>query len=148
MKRQLPFLFLLMLVFACSDNGSNITNIHPVVLPDSVINKRWKALGPARDSIHDGDLVLRCGNDYISESLSDFSQQEKLYSHSGIAFINNGEMYIYSNMAGDINPREVMRRDPLDSFITPANNVAIGVYRYNLTNEELEKLRTIVTTFY
>ena len=100
------------------------------------------------DSIHEGDLVLRCGSDFISESLSDFSQKEKLYSHSGVAMMDNGTMYIYSNMAGDINPDEIIRRDIVDSFITPFHNVAVGVYRYDITNTELEKLKTIVHTHY
>jgi len=100
------------------------------------------------DSIREGDLVLRCGNDFISESLSDFSQKEKLYSHSGFAMMDNGTMYIYSNMAGDINPDEIMRRDNVDSFITPVNNIALGVYRYDLTNTELEKLKNIVHSHY
>ena len=100
------------------------------------------------DSIREGDLVLRCGNDFISESLSDFSQKEKLYSHSGFAMMDNGTMYIYSNMAGDINPDEIMRRDNVDSFITPVHNIAVGVYRYDITNTELEKLKNIVHTHY
>ncbi len=97
-----------------------------------------------KDSIREGDLILRCGNDFISESLSDFSQQEKLYSHSGIAIMDDGIMYVYSNMAGDINPDEIMRRDNIDSFITPVNNVAVGVYRYDITKEEFEKLKKII----
>jgi Permuted papain-like amidase enzyme, YaeF/YiiX, C92 family len=100
------------------------------------------------DSIYEGDLVLRCGNDFTSETLRDFSQQEKLYSHSGIALMNDGIMYIYSNMAGDLNPDEVMRRDNVDSFLTPANNVAAGVYRYDISSEELQKLKAIIEDHY
>ena len=92
-----------------------------------MLEKQWKLINVVADSIQEGDLVLRCGNDFISESLSDFSQKEKLYSHSGFAMMDNGSMYIYSNMAGDINPDEIMRRDIVDSFITPVNNVAVGV---------------------
>src|SRR4030095_17219264 len=92
--------------------------------------------------------ILRCGNDFISESLSDFSQQEKLYSHSGVAMVDDGMLYVYSNMAGDINPDEIMRRDNIDSFITPVNNVAVGVYRYDINNEELQRLKTIVNDYY
>lgn len=143
------FLFLaVILIVACSDSNDNAGAAKPPPLPDTVLNERWKVIKIVKDSIREGDLVLRCGNDFISESLSDFSQQEKLFSHSGIALINNGAMYIYSNMAGDINPDEIMRRDMVDSFITPASNVAVGVYRYDLTSEELEKLKSIVFTHY
>lgn len=147
MKKILSVLAIICIVNACADN--EIANAKkPVALPDSVLNERWKVVKVLIDSIREGDLVLRCGNDYVSESLRDFSQQEKLYSHSGIAFIHNGEMFIYSNMAGDINPDEVMRRDNVDSFLTPANNVAAGVYRYDLSNEELQKLKSIIESHF
>ena len=43
---------------------------------------------------------------------------------------------------------EIIRRDLVDSFITPVHNIAIGVYRYDLTSTELEKLKNIVHTHY
>jgi hypothetical protein len=148
MTKSLLLLFVTILALACSDNGDNATTVKPIPIPDSVLTERWEIIKVVEDSIREGDLVLRCGNDFISESLSDFSQQEKLYSHSGLALMNDSVMYIYSNMAGDINPDEVMRRDNVDSFITPVNNVAVGVYRYDLTKEELEKLKAIVFNHY
>jgi len=148
MKRSFPVLLIVFIVVACTDKGENANAKKPPPLPDSVLNERWKVIKILEDSIREGDLVLRCGNDFTSESLRDFSQQEKLYSHSGIALMYNGEMLIYSNMAGDLNPDEVMRRDYVDSFLTPANNVAAGVYRYDFSKEELEKLKTIVEAHY
>lgn len=148
MKKFFTAVAISLSVFACSDNEKVNTTVKATSLTDSLLNERWKAINLLKDSIHDGDLVLRCGNDLISESLSDFSQQEKLYSHSGIALMEDSIMYIYSNMAGDINPDEIMRRDHVDTFVTPANNVAVGIYRYDLSQEELEKLKMIVRTHY
>ena len=148
MTKNLLLLLVTILAMACSDNGDNTTAAKPTPLPDSLLKERWKVIKVVEDSIREGDLVLRCGNDFTSETLRDFSQQEKLYSHSGIALMNDGIMYIYSNMAGDLNPDEVMRRDVVDSFLTPANNIVAGVYRYDFTNEELEKLRAIVEDHY
>ena len=148
MKKHVFIFLLLSLVIACSDNGNSTIVEKPIPLPDSVLNERWKVINGVKDSIREGDLILRCGNDFISESLSDFSQQEKLYSHSGIAIMDDGILYVYSNMAGDINPDEIMRRDIIDSFITPVNNVAVGIYRYDITNVELEKLKKIIHTHY
>ena len=148
MKKNIFIFFVTVVILSCSDNGDNAVAAKPILLPDSVLHERWKIIKAVADSIREGDLVLRCGNDFISESLSDFSQQEKLYSHSGIALMNDSIMYIYSNMAGDINPDEIMRRDKVDSFITPANNVAVGVYRYDLTKEELQQLKEIVFAHY
>jgi hypothetical protein len=132
---------------ACSGTDADEKSIlHPVSateLPD-----RWKAVMALSDSVAEGDLVLRCGNDYTSETLRDFSQQEKLYSHSGIALRHNGRLYVYSNMAGDINPNEVMRRDPVDSFLSPVSNIVMGVYRYSFSTEELSRLKKIVESHY
>jgi len=148
MKKNILLLSLAFIAFACTDNKEGTSAKKTVPLSDSLLKERWKVIDVVADSIREGDLVLRCGNDFISESLSDFSQKEKLYSHSGIAIIDNGAMYIYSNMAGDINPDEIMRRDVVDSFITPFHNVAVGIYRYDITTTELEKLKNIIHTHY
>lgn len=148
MKKCVCFLLVAFIAFACINNGDNASTKKTLPLSDSLLKERWKLIHIAADSIREGDLVLRCGNDYISESLSDFSQQEKLYSHSGLAMMDNGVMYIYSNMAGDINPDEIMRRDVVDSFITPFHNVAVGIYRYDITAAELEDLKNIIHKHY
>jgi len=148
MKKYSFILFSALIAFACTDDRGSESAKLSATLSDSLLSERWKVINTIADSIQEGDLVLRCGNDYISESLSDFSQKEKLYSHSGVAMRDNGTMYIYSNMAGDINPDEIMRRDIVDSFITPVHNVAVGIYRYDITNTELEKLKDIVHTHY
>jgi len=148
MKKNSFILLSAFIAFACNVIGDNENAKIPPSLTDSLLNEHWKVITIIADSIREGDLVLRCGNDFISESLSDFSQREKLFSHSGIAMMDNGTMYIYSNMAGDINPDEIMRRDLVDSFITPVHNVAVGVFRYDITTTELEKLKNIIHTHY
>jgi hypothetical protein len=148
MKKYFFILVAAFNAFACTDNADSESAKKTASLPGSLLEERWKLIKMVADSIHEGDLILRGGNDFISESLSDFSQKEKLYSHSGIAMMENGTMYIYSNMAGDINPDEIMRRDSVDSFITPIHNIAVGVYRYDITNTELEKLKTIIHKYY
>jgi hypothetical protein len=148
MKKNILPLLLAFIAFACGGNSDSRSSNEPATLSDSLLTERWTVINTVKDSIREGDLVLRCGNDLISESLSDFSQNEKLYSHSGVAIMDNGTMYIYSNMAGDINPDEIMRRDVVDSFITPVHNIAVGIYRYDITTPELEKLKKIVHTHY
>jgi hypothetical protein len=148
MKKNILTLLLPFFVVACTDHGDDGKTLKSVTLDDSVLKERWKVIHTIKDSIRDGDLILRCGNDLTSASFRDFSRQEKLYSHSGIALKHDGIMYVYSNMAGDINPNEIMRRDELDSFLTPANNVAVGVYRYDISNEELQKLKAIINDHY
>lgn len=147
MKKIYLFILFAIIILGCIDN-KNEQVITSSPLSQSVLIERWKAIYRMKDSISEGDLILRCGNDYASYTLCDFNQQEKLYSHSGIALMNDGVMYVYSNMAGDLNPDEIMRRDIIDSFLTPANNVAAGVYRYDLSPGELNNLKTIVGDHY
>src|SRR4030095_3357447 len=148
MTKIFVFILSALIVLSCTNNGQNENAITSFPLTELVLSERWKAITTIKDSIREGDLILRCGNDYASYTLRDFSQQEKLYSHSGIALMSDDTMYVYSNMAGDINPDEIMRRDNIDSFITPVNNVAVGVYRYDINNEELQRLKTIVNDYY
>jgi hypothetical protein len=148
MKKYVFQLFIIFIAVACADNSDHAGTGQSQQLPDSLLKERWKVIREVADSIQEGDLVLRCGNDFISASLSEFSQNEKLYSHSGVAMMDNGTMYVYSNMAGDINPDEIMRRDLIDSFISPVHNIAVGVYRYNMTIAELEKLEALLHEHY
>ncbi|HWN89499.1 MAG TPA: YiiX/YebB-like N1pC/P60 family cysteine hydrolase [Chitinophagaceae bacterium] len=148
MKKNFLILFLVFFVVACTDSEGTNNASKSVVLADSVLTERWKVIHTIKDSIREGDLILRCGNDFTSESLRDFSQQEKLFSHSGIALVYDDIMFVYSNMAGDINPNEIMRRDEVDSFLNPVNNVAMGIYRYDITNDELQKLKTVINDHY
>ena len=90
MKKYSFILFSAFIAFACNVNGDNESAKIPSPISDSLLNERWKMIHVVADSIREGDLVLRCGNDLISESLSDFSQKEKLYSHSGVAMMDNG----------------------------------------------------------
>lgn len=148
MKKIFVIISLLFILFSCKENEGDGKSLKAPPLSEATLTERWKIISAIKDSIHEGDLVLRCGNDFTSESLRNFSQQEKLYSHSGIALMNDGVLYIYNNMAGDLNPDEVMRRDNVDSFLTPVNNIAVGVYRYDLSNDELGKLKTIILRHY
>ncbi|MBN8668158.1 MAG: hypothetical protein J0M30_11695 [Chitinophagales bacterium] len=142
---------LLYLVFAglivtgCKDSDSTP---QPIQVAAADIPKRWEIVHNAIDSIREGDLVLRCGNDMTSYMLKDFSQTDKVFSHSGLAFKWNDSLYVFHNMAGDLNPDEVMRKDRIDSFLTPVSNMGFGIYRYDLDSQELAALKQKVIQHY
>ncbi|MBI1343438.1 MAG: hypothetical protein GC171_10945 [Terrimonas sp.] len=140
-------LFFCLWLSACTNNPD--TSFQPVPpATGALLAERWDTVRAAENRIREGDLVLRCGDDMTSFMLKDFSQTEKMYSHSGLAFSFNDTLYIFHNMAGDLNPDEVMRKDPLDSFLTPTHNVIIGIYRFDFTQDELQKLKSIVLEYY
>ena len=53
------------IAFACTDNGDSTSAKEPAPLPDSLLKERWKLINTMKESIREGDLVLRCGNDFI-----------------------------------------------------------------------------------
>jgi hypothetical protein len=88
MEKIYLFISLIIFILGCSNNkNEQVTIASPA--PESVLNERWKAIDNMTNSIREGDLILRCGNDYASYTLCDFNQQEKPYSHSGIALMHN-----------------------------------------------------------
>jgi hypothetical protein len=112
-------------------------------------------IGPGFDSlkktaalIKDGDLVCRAGNDIISFSIANFSKKDKEYSHSGIAFKENGQVYIYHVYVGAENPTGVVMREALDSFCNPKKEKGYGVFRYDLSDEERTALHAVLREHY
>lgn len=81
--------------------------------------------------IQSGDLVLRAGNDFTSESLRQLNQRNQSYSHCGIASLENGQVYVYHALGGEFNPDQKIRRDTLQHFADPVSNRGMAVYRYN-----------------
>jgi hypothetical protein len=102
----------------------------------------------AKKYIQNGDLICRTGFDFISQSLQNFNTVDKTYSHSGLAFIENGTIMVYHAIGGeDENPNENFKKEPFDSFVNPKRKVGFGIFRYQLTtyetsciNEQLKEL--------
>ena len=104
----------------------------------------WSFINVNKNKIKDGDLVERSDDDLVSESLRGMSQTDKTYSHSGIAFVEDGNVYVYNNMAGAENKNEQMMREPFDSFVSPSRKDGFGIFRYQLSDEERVKIHDII----
>jgi hypothetical protein len=102
----------------------------------------------SKSKIKDGDLIERSDEDLISESMRNFSKRDKTYSHCGIAFIEDGEVYVYNNMAGEENKSEKMIREPYDSFVSPFQKNGFGIFRYAFTGDEITKLHAITKEYH
>lgn len=106
-------------------------------------DQAWRAARQAEKILQNGDLVMRSDDDLESLALQNFSNNDRTYSHSGIAFIEEGHFVIYHCMTGAENPSGSCRRDPVDSFIDPAKKTGFGIFRYQLSAQEIEKLHAI-----
>ncbi len=112
------------------------------------IQRAFIEIDSAKKIIATGDLIVRTGNDFTSESLRGLNQRDKTYSHCGIASIENDSIFVYHALGGEWNPDQKIRRDVLEIFAEPYSNRGIGIYRYSLLNEDIKSLMTTVQKLY
>lgn len=86
--------------------------------------------------IKDGDLVLRTGTDFSSEQVKGFNKLDKTYSHGGIAVRDSGDVYVYHVTPDFFHVKDKVRKEKLDSFCNPAENLGFAHARYNLDTAE------------
>jgi len=102
------------------------------------INHAWDSIHAVAKLIQNGDLICRTGIDFSSQSLQMMSTQDKSFSHGGLAFIENGQVMIYHSIASATDTAtDNFRKEPLDSFVNPKLQSALGIYRYKLSTEEI-----------
>jgi Permuted papain-like amidase enzyme, YaeF/YiiX, C92 family len=108
------------------------------------IERAFIKIDSAQKIIITGDLIVRTGNDFTSESLRSLNQRDKTYSHCGIASIENDSLFVYHALGGEFNPDQKIRKDKFEVFAEPYSNRGIGIYRYLLSQSEINKLMLTV----
>jgi hypothetical protein len=124
-----------------------------IVKEDSIQTERkaeraFIQIDTIKRSIATGDLILRTGNDFTSESLRSLNQRDKTYSHCGIASIENDTLFVYHALGGEWNPDQRIRRDPFKSFAEPYSNRGIGIYRFQICEADIKTLMVTVKGLY
>lgn len=149
-KRWL-FCCLLFFVIACHSN--NHYNNFTFSKIDSIAEEQ--NVSAALDSIYQykklvkqGDLVVRTGKDFTSETMRLLSTKDKTYSHCGIASIEHDSLFVYHSIGGEWNPDQKLRRDPFEIFCNPYENRGFGIFRYKITPEENVNLINMVHKLY
>jgi hypothetical protein len=140
-KTSYYIVILTMLLLACNNN-SNQTSIDISTQVTNEYNIKFKqaldSIEVAKKYIQNGDLICRTGFDFVSQSLQNFNTVDKTYSHSGLAFIENGTIMVYHAIGGiDENPHENFKKEPFDSFVNPKRKVGFGIFRYQLNSNEI-----------
>jgi Permuted papain-like amidase enzyme, YaeF/YiiX, C92 family len=144
MKWHLLYNFLFWVTaILCSCNDSTSANSGSNNNPpaDAALSALIKS---GRDQLQDGDLVMRSDNDFESLTLQNFSDSDRTYSHAGIAFKEEGQFMVYHSMTGSENPSGLVRKDPFDSFVSPARKTGFGIFRYQLSDTEKEKFQSVL----
>ena len=138
--------FFICSISSCNENKAAIVT-HDADKDSSqkVINANTtSAIKNAAGLLENGDLVTRSDNDFESLTLQNFSDSDRSYSHSGIAFKEEGGFVIYHCMTGTENPSGLCRKDPFDSFVNPVRKTGFGIFRYQLSAIEKEKFHSIL----
>jgi hypothetical protein len=142
---------LLLFTIACNNISTyNQLKLSHVDSADIILkNERAIAsIQKVKSMIHQGDMILRTGNDFTSESLRQLSTTDKTYSHCGIANIENDTLFVYHSLGGEWNPDEKLRRDPLELFCNPEENRGFGIFSFKFTPSQINKLDSIVKAWY
>ncbi len=90
-----------------------------------------------------GDLVVRLGDDLISERVRFLNEKDYAYSHAGIIIENNGNKRVF-HITPDGNYNDTIQVVSIDSFLNPAKNLKCGLYRYNLSSAQRDLVKKLV----
>lgn len=122
-------------VYSCNENKATATG--RTIEKKDVGPSVKQAIESGKNLLQDGDLVMRSDNDFESLTLQNFSDSDRTYSHSGIAFKEGGRFFVYHSMTGSENPSGLCRKDPFDSFVNPVRKTGYGIFRYHLSKNEI-----------
>ena len=111
-----------------------------------IVNKH--IVDTAVSLLRSGYVVLRMGMGADSRLLAQFNRKNKSYSHCGIVMVEDGQPYVYHSIGGEDNPDARLRRDPAKLFFSPRYNSALAVIKYDMSDNEVNKLRRVVSTYY
>ncbi len=143
-KRNILFLFLLFFALACNENVAKQQD----TFSDSLIAINYRQIDSVKSFINSGDIIFRNGTDEVSRAARSMNRKDTSFSHCGFVYKENDSFFVYHAIGGIYNPDQKLKREQLESFCNPAENDAVGIYRYTLNKEEEEKLNKIVKSYF
>jgi Permuted papain-like amidase enzyme, YaeF/YiiX, C92 family len=127
-------------IISCNENARFPTvQIPPNVISADTIQQHIDSLKKICQS---GDLVVRLGDDFISDRIRYLSVTDHSYSHAGIVVIHNNEKMVCNIYPDDFNTNaDTVRYDIIDSFLNKRTNLKCALYRYDLSDNEKINLK-------
>lgn len=119
---------------SCNENVHFPTvNLAPQSLKDTIqqnIDNLKKICEP-------GDLVVRLGDDFISDRIRYLSLKDHSYSHAGIIIMHDNKKMVCNIYPDDfVSGADTVRYDIIDSFLNTKTNLKCALYRYDLSDSE------------
>lgn len=143
MKNYISFFSSLFLLLACRSPAPKKAAPDPEKMAAN-----YRLIGTFKNQIRNGDMIFRNGIDEVSRAARSFNRKDTSFSHCGILMIENDSIFVYHALGGAYNPSQQLMRQPIDSFCNPAENNAVAVYRFPLSDGQNQKLQETVRTYY
>ena len=107
-----------------------------------VRQEEWLAehLMEIKNQISSGDLIVREGNDFTSQSLRQLNRKNKTYSHIGILSKENDSIIVYHIMGGEWNPDAIILRESLSKFVSPTINNQFAIYSLKVSDDDKKQI--------
>ncbi|MEO8763340.1 MAG: YiiX/YebB-like N1pC/P60 family cysteine hydrolase [Ginsengibacter sp.] len=143
---MIPVLLMISIV-SCDQEPANIS------IKDATVATPHSSTNHLPDSIRNicepGDLLLRLGNDFISDRIRFLSIKDHSYSHAGIVVMRNNKKMVCHIYPEDFStPADTVRYDPVDSFLNVKMNLKCALYRYDLSGSEKVNLELALNKFH
>ncbi|RQO30083.1 hypothetical protein DBR32_10880 [Taibaiella sp. KBW10] len=98
--------------------------------------------------LQDGDIVLRAGNDMTSNMLRQLNLRDQRFSHCGLVFKSADTCWVYHSIGSESDPNQAIKKERLEQFYAPQNNIAIGYAGMQLSAAEQQRLQMVLDSFY
>lgn len=136
-------------VFIISCKQRKAVAAEPITTDSTTISQNtYTAIENSKKLLKDGQLITRSDNDFESLIMQNFSRRERVYSHSGIVFKEDSGYVVYHCMGGSENLDGAFRKDPFDSFVNPLQKTGFGIFQYQLSALEADKVHAILKKDY
>ncbi|MEP6949442.1 MAG: YiiX/YebB-like N1pC/P60 family cysteine hydrolase [Ginsengibacter sp.] len=140
------YLFALVII-SCNQN-ENIPTVDLTPEPpakDTIL----QYIDSLKDICRPGDLLVRLGDDFISDRIRYLSVKDHMYSHAGIIVIHNNEKMVCHIYPDDfVSGADTIRYDIIDSFINVRTNLKCALYRYDLSDSEKTNVQAELNTYH
>jgi len=83
-----------------------------------------------------GDVIVRNGNDEVSNTARSFNRKDKTYSHCGLVQVERDTVFVYHALGGNYNPSQKLLRQTLKDFCSDEDIDKVALFRYPLNDKE------------
>ncbi len=134
---------LIIAIISCNENTHQPTvDLTPQAPKKDTIQQHLDSL---KKICRSGDLVVRLGDDFISDRIRYLSVADHSYSHAGIIVMHDSKKTVCNIYPDDfMTGADTVRYDSIDSFLNPGTNLKCALYRYDLSDgEKINLLETL-----